>query len=251
MVLEGLYEKDAKVVTQMMKNMKLKKNFIINNDDPDVVVSDDSDFVVSDDSDDECVIQMQNIKLNNNDDPDVVVSDDSDFVVSDDSDFVVSDDSDDECVIQMQNIKLNNKDESILILEHLNEIIKTLGDKIKENLDLLIGWKQEVQLYCVLKIYTTLGVPPTSELIQIQITPYTSSIGSYTIKDKKMLGSYTIKDKKLLGILRLGIGHYLISDSKGLPFQDSDSFIDFMTHFCGYSPEVLRDILGHNSRNGK
>ena len=227
MDLEGLYETDAKVVNQMMKNMKLKKNFLINNDDPDVVVSDDSDFVVSDDSDDECVIQMQNIKLNDNDDPDVVVSDDSDFVVSDDSD--------DECVIQMQNIKLNNKDESILILEHLNEIIKTLGDKIKENLDLLIGWKQEVQLYCVLKIYTTLGVPPTSELIQIQITPYTSSIGSYTIKDKKMRG-----------ILRLGIGHYLISDSKGLPFQDSDSFIDFMTHFCGYSPEVLRDILGHN-----
>ena len=197
MVMEGLYETDAKVVTQMMKNMKLKKNFLINNDDPDVVVSDDSDFVVSDDSDDECVIQMQNIKLNNNDEPSP-------------------------------------------ILVHLNEIIKTLGDKIKENLDLLIGWKQDVQLYCVLKIYTTLGVPPSSELIQIQITTHRSSIGSYTIKDKK-----------LLGILRLGIGHYLISDSKGLPFQDSDSFIDFMTHFCGYSPEVLRDILGHNSRNGK
>jgi len=202
MVLEGLYETDAKVVTQMMKNMKLNKNYLTNDDD--------SDFVVSDDSND------------------------------DDSDFVVSDDSDDECVIQIQNIKLNNKDEPILILEHLNEIIKTLGDKIKENLDLLIGWKQEVQLYCVLKIYTTLGVQPTSELIKIQITPYTSSIGSYTIKDKKMLG-----------ILRLGIGHYLISDSKGLPFQDSDSFIDFMTHFCGYSPEVLRNILVHNSRNGK
>ena len=63
-----MYETDAKVVTQMMKNIKLN-----NNDDPDVVVSDDSDFVVSDDSDDECVIQMKNIKLNNNDDPDVVV----------------------------------------------------------------------------------------------------------------------------------------------------------------------------------
>ena len=140
----------------------------------------------------------------------------------------------------MQNIKLNENDEPNPILVHLNEIIKTLGDKIKENLDLLISWKQEVQLYCVLKIYTTLSVPPTSELIQIQITPNTSSIGSYTIKDKK-----------LMSILRMGIGHFLISDSKGLPFQDSDSFIDFMTHFCGYSPEVLRDTLGHNSRNGK
>lgn len=195
MVLEGLYETDAKVVTQMMKNMKLNKNYLTNDDD--------SDFVVSDDSND------------------------------DDSDFVVSDDSDDECVIQMKNIKLNNNDEPNPILVHLNEIIKTLRDKIRENLDLLIGWKQEVQLYCVLKIYTTLGVPPTSELIKIKITPYTSSIGSYTIKDKK-----------ILGILRLGIGHSLISDSKGLPFQDSDSFIDFITHFCGYSPEVLRDILG-------
>lgn len=194
MVLEGLYETDAKVVTQMMKNMKLNKNYLTNDDD--------SDFVVSDDSND------------------------------DDSDFVVSDDSDDECVIQMQNIKLNNNDEPNHILVHLNEIIKTLRDKIKENLDLLIGWKQDVQLYCVLKIYTTLGVPPTSELIKIKITPYTSSIGSYTIKDKK-----------ILGILRLGIGHSLISDSKGLPFQDSDSFIDFITHFCGYSPEVLRDTL--------
>jgi hypothetical protein len=211
---KGLYETDTEAVTQMMQNMKVEKNVLINNDESDesdVIISDDSDesdVVVSDDSDDECVIQMmQNMKMKN-------------MELGNVKDFEVSDD-----------------DEPNPILDHLNEIIKTLGDKIKENLDLLIGWKQEVQLYCVLKIYTTLGVPPTSELIQIQITPHTRSIGSYTIKDKK-----------LLGILRLGIGHSLISDSKGLPFQDSDSFIDFITHFCGYSPDVLRDTLVHNGK---
>ena len=59
-----------------------------------------------------------------------------------------------------KNKETNQKttEEGDFIIKHFNEKFEELGKIIQEDTDLLNNWKQEVQLYCILKIYLTYGV---------------------------------------------------------------------------------------------
>jgi hypothetical protein len=78
--------------------------------------------------------------------------------------------------------------------KHYNE----LEQKIKNNLSLLTEWKQEAQLYCLLKLYLEYGVLRSSEIINSLITDNDDNdkINYINIKSKNLVINIHKNDKK-------------------------------------------------------
>ena len=119
---------------------------------------------------------------------------------------------------------------------------------------MLNNWSQEVQLYCILKIYLTYGVLRPSKLIDCKITDtecdgnhiniLTKQIVIHHHKnDRKGTKIIDIDDKKLLGILRKGLNKYVITNNHNVLYQSSSAFSKlFKTKFC-YNPYDLRKAI--------
>ena len=90
---------------------------------------------------------------------------------------------------------MNKKDtdEGIKIIEEFEKHYKELEQKIKNNLVLLTEWKQEAQLYCLLKLYLEYGVLRSSEIINSLITDNDDNdkINYINIKSKKPCNKYS------------------------------------------------------------
>jgi len=77
--------------------------------------------------------------------------------------------------IQKDENKESNKktiEEGVFIFEHFNDKLTELGKINQDNTDSLNDWNQDVQLYCILKVYLMYGVFRSSEIIDSKITDY-------------------------------------------------------------------------------
>jgi integrase len=131
-------------------------------------------------------------------------------------------------------------------------------ETVQEDTDLLNNWSQEVQLYCILKIYLTYGVMRPSEIVDCLIcncdgddtTNYINVNTKQIVinnhkndrKGKKVIDISS--DKKLLGILRKVIGQFLVTNQQGELYQSSSAFTKmFKSHFNDYTPYDLRKAI--------
>jgi hypothetical protein len=159
--------------------------------------------------------------------------------------------------IQKDENKESNKktiEEGVFIFEHFNDKLTELGKIVQDNTDSLNDWNQDVQLYCILKIYLMYGVLRPSEIIDCKITDYECEGNHINISTKQIVIHHhkndrngtkiiDVDDKKLLGILRKGLGKYLISNQHNELYQSSSAFTKaFKTKF-GYNPYDLRKVI--------
>jgi integrase len=142
------------------------------------------------------------------------------------------------------------------IIEYFEKKMTEL--EFQEDTDLLNNWSQEVQLYCILKIYLTYGVMRPSEIVDCLIcncdgddtTNYINVNTKQIVinnhkndrKGKKVIDISS--DKKLLGILRKVIGQFLVTNQQGELYQSSSAFTKmFKSHFNDYTPYDLRKAI--------
>ena len=145
------------------------------------------------------------------------------------------------------------------ILNHFKNHLEELGkniqiDTIENDNAMLNNWSQEVQLYCILKIYLTYGVLRPSELIDCKITDTDCDDNHINVSTKQIVIHHhkndrkgtkiiDIDDKKLLGILRKGLNKYVITNNHNVLYQSSSAFSKlFKTKFC-YNPYDLRKAI--------
>jgi integrase len=155
--------------------------------------------------------------------------------------------------------ELNKKttQEGDAIIEYFEKKVTEL-ETVQEDTDLLNNWSQEVQLYCILKIYLTYGVMRPSEIVDCLIcncdgddtTNYINVNTKQIVinnhkndrKGKKVIDISS--DKKLLGILRKVIGQFLVTNQQGELYQSSSAFTKmFKSHFNDYTPYDLRKAI--------
>jgi hypothetical protein len=143
------------------------------------------------------------------------------------------------------------------ILTHCREEMNNLGEKVKNDIQLLNTWDITVQMYCVLKIYLDIGNLRGDEVVDMQILDtdtdekinyINTTTKKITIKNHKTESStgtriIDIEDKKLMGILRKGLGKYLITDTNGELFKTSSKFGENFKSLIGYNPYDLRKAL--------
>ena len=123
------------------------------------------------------------------------------------------------------NNKSNKKtiEEGVFIFKHFNDKLKELGKTVEDNTDSLNDWNQDVQLYCILKIYLMYGILRPSEIIDCKITDYECEGNHINISTKQIVIHHhkndrngtkkiDVEDKKIFGIIRKGLGKYLISN---------------------------------------
>ena len=142
------------------------------------------------------------------------------------------------------------------IIEYFEKKMTEL--EFQEDTDLLNNWSQEIQLYCILKIYLTYGVMRPSEIVDCLIcncdgddtTNYINVNTKQIVinnhkndrKGKKVIDISS--DKKLLGILRKVIGQFLVTNQQGELYQSSSAFTKmFKSHFNDYTPYDLRKAI--------
>jgi hypothetical protein len=142
-----------------------------------------------------------------------------------------------------------------------NAIIEYFENKLAE-LDLLFvdnelinDWAQDVQLYCILKIYLTYGVLRPSELLHCKVTEKDCEGNHINISTKQIVISnhkndrkgkkvIDIDDDELVGCLRKGLGKYLVLNQSGALYQSSSAFTKmFKTYFNDYTPYDLRRAI--------
>jgi integrase len=143
------------------------------------------------------------------------------------------------------------------ILEHCKNEMDKLGEKVKNDIQLLNTWDITVQMYCVLKIYLDIGNLRGDEVVDMKIldtdtedkinyiNTTTKKIIIKNHKTEKSQGTriIDIEDKKLMGILRKGLGKYLITDTNGELFKTSSKFGEYFKSMIGYNPYDLRKSL--------
>jgi len=125
---------------------------------------------------------------------------------------------------------------------------------VQTDTDLLNNWSQEVQLYCILKIYLTYGVLRPSELIDCKITDTDCDDNHINVSTKQIVIHHhkndrkgtkiiDIDDKKLLGILRVGLNKYVITNNHNELYQSSSAFTKLFNTKFGYNPYDLRKAI--------
>jgi len=143
------------------------------------------------------------------------------------------------------------------ILNHCKNEMNKLGEKVKNDIQLLNTWDITVQMYCVLKIYLDIGNLRGDEIVDMKILDtdtdekinyINTTTKKITIKNHKTESStgtriIDIEDKKLMGILRKGLGKYLITDTNGELFKTSSKFGEYFKSLIGYNPYDLRKAL--------
>ena len=156
--------------------------------------------------------------------------------------------------------KLSDKksiEEGEEILEHCKNEMNKLGEKVKNDIQLLNTWDITVQMYCVLKIYLDIGNLRGDEVVDMKIldTDTEDKINYINVKTNQIIiknhktESSTgtriidIEDKKLLNILKKGLGNYLITDKNNEPFKTSSKFGEYFKSLIGYNPYDLRKAL--------
>ena len=132
-----------------------------------------------------------------------------------------------------------------------------LGEKVKNDIQLLNTWDITVQMYCVLKIYLDIGNLRGDEVVDMKIlntdtedkinyiNTTTKKIIIKNHKTEKSQGTRTIdiEDIKLMGILKKGLGKYLITDKNNEPFKTSSKFGEYFKSLFKYTPYDLREAL--------
>ena len=75
------------------------------------------------------------------------------------------------------------------MIEEFEKHYKELEQKIKNDLSFLTEWKQEAQLYCLLKLFLEYGVLRSSEIIDCLITDNNDNdkINYINIKSKNLV----------------------------------------------------------------
>ena len=145
-------------------------------------------------------------------------------------------------------------EEGEFIIKHFNDKLEELGEIIQTNNDLVNHWMQEVQLYCILKIYLTYGVLRPSELIDCKITDTDCESNHINVSTKQIIIHHhkndrkgtkviDIDDKKLLGILRIGLNKYLITNNHNELYQSSSAFTKLFYTKFGFNPYDLRKAI--------
>ena len=145
-------------------------------------------------------------------------------------------------------------EEGEFIIKHFNDKLEELGKMVQTDTDLLNNWSQEVQLYCILKIYLTYGVLRPSELIDCKITDTDCDDNHINVSTKQIVIHHhkndrkgtkiiDIDDKKLLGILRVGLNKYVITNNHNELYQSSSAFTKLFNTKFGYNPYDLRKAI--------
>ena len=155
-----------------------------------------------------------------------------------------------------KNKETNKKtiEEGDFIIKQFNDKLEELGEIIQTNNDLVNHWMQEVQLYCILKIYLTYGVLRPSELIDCKITDTDCESNHINVSTKQIIIHHhkndrkgtkviDIDDKKLLGILRIGLNKYLITNNHNELYQSSSAFTKLFYTKFGFNPYDLRKAI--------
>jgi len=153
---------------------------------------------------------------------------------------------------------MNKKDtdEGNKLIEQFKKHYNELEQKIKNNLLLLSEWKQEAQLFCLLKLYLEYGVLRSSEIIDCLITDNDDNdkINYINIKSKKLVINIHKNDKKgpkiieldneFLKYIKPGLDKYLICNKNGLLYKSSSSFAKFFKNtFSEYNVYDLRRAI--------
>ena len=145
-------------------------------------------------------------------------------------------------------------EEGEFIIKHFNDKLEELGKMVQTDTDLLNNWSQEVQLYCILKIYLTYGVLRPSELIDCKITDTDCDDNHINVSTKQIVIHHhkndrkgtkiiDIDDKKLLGILRVGLNKYVITNNHNELYQSSSAFTKLFNTKFGFNPYDLRKVI--------
>ena len=143
------------------------------------------------------------------------------------------------------------------ILNHCKNEMNKLGEKVKNDIQLLNTWDITVQMYCVLKIYLDIGNLRGDEIVDMKILDtdtdekinyINTTTKKITIKNHKTESStgtriIDIEDKKLLNILKKGLGKYLITDKNNEPYKTLSKFGEYFKSLIGYNPYDLRKAL--------
>ena len=148
-----------------------------------------------------------------------------------------------------------DEDEGNKIIEEFKKHYEELELKIKNDLSLLTEWKQEAQLYCLLKLYLEYGVLRSSEIINCLITDndHNDKINYINIKSKNLVINIHKNDKKgpkiielddtFLKYIKPGLDKYLISNKNGELYKSSSSFAKFFTNTFSYNVYDLRKAI--------
>jgi len=132
-----------------------------------------------------------------------------------------------------------------------------LGEKVKNDIQLLNTWDITVQMYCVLKIYLEIGNFRGGEIIDMKIldTDTEDKINYINVKTNKIIVKnhkteksqkeriIDIEDKKTYKYTKKGLGKYLITDSNGELFKISSKFGEYFKTLFKYTPYDLREAL--------
>ena len=152
----------------------------------------------------------------------------------------------------------NKKDESEgkEIIDTFKKHLEELEEKIKEDTGILTKWKQEAQLYFILKIYLEYGVLRPSELIKCLITNTddgNDKINYININSKMMIINNHKNDKKgkkeflldekLIKGLKIGLGKYLITNEEGELYESSSSLTKLFVRKFNHTPYDLRRAI--------
>jgi len=139
-------------------------------------------------------------------------------------------------------------------------IIEYFENKLAE-LDLLFvdnqlinDWAQDVQLYCILKIYLTYGVLRPSELLHCKVTEKDCECNHINVSTKQIVIHHHKNDRKgkkvihiddeLVEYLRKGLGKYLVTNQNDKLYQSSSAFTKaFKKEFNDYTPYDLRRAI--------
>ena len=149
-----------------------------------------------------------------------------------------------------------DEDEGNKMIEEFEKHYKELEQKIKNDLSLLTEWKQEAQLFCLLKLYLQYGVLRSSEIINCLITDNddNNKINYINIKTKNLVINIHKNDKKgpkiielddeFLKYIKPGLDKYLICNKNGLLYKNSSSFAKFFKNtFSEYNVYDLRRAI--------
>ena len=135
-----------------------------------------------------------------------------------------------------------------------------LKQKIKDNTTILTEWKQEAQLYCILKLYLEYGVLRPSELISIKISNcyfhHTCIYNYINIQTKKIVINNHKNDRKgskifdiddeFIKFLKFGLNDFLITTHEGDMYSSSSSFIKLFYKNFNHTPYDLRRAISSN-----
>ena len=155
-----------------------------------------------------------------------------------------------------KNENKKDEDEGNKMIEEFEKHYKELEQKIKNDLSLLTEWKQEAQLFCLLKLYLQYGVLRSSEIINCLITDNddNNKINYINIKTKNLVINIHKNDKKgpkiielddeFLKYIKPGLDKYLICNKNGLLYKNSSSFAKFFKNtFSEYNVYDLRRAI--------